>query len=665
MNQHQDPERLTDDKDWTTHVHAKEVSERRADGLCMDTLSGSTKLRRKPSIPSVNQLLGASDEVPNASQTNSENKHNGRNKTSGPEPKASTGFNQDNSPYVVTAVDRSSPEVVRRCEYTWETLLCQPSDIRIKRSQSFNRDGSEYKENNGKTRSLTLASDRQHQVKSAVRSKSLRGYTHRELTVLGTAEKAPPDKIVISVKKGEETPKRNESNKSLKTQKTVPEPAHKVTKAEGTAKNKKINRSGSAPSGRAKEKLANIEVEGSLNRRHSSRWIPDPDYQTVSMEELVSAAQQQVKATRNDHVCVVEIHTVPRDRNRKVGKSVRTATSQVVDPSSSSSIQQSSRSHEDQTNCSTTVDVKTLPIPGVARRVPTVLPNDQSPDKNEETTHNSIKDTHETGLSVTNRIQNLETQIVDVQPNTLHSQATDTTRHYTVDIEAPMTIDINNNSQSLPKWTQTNTAREARNELTKESNQTDQPSLKATGKPIVGSIGKLTLVKHVETPAREGNEDPKRSFENASSIRMRQLTDTSSPRNVTLLVSNSDEQMEKDTSHVPVCAPPAPPPQPFTVESRSSRQVLGNEVKITTAPKDSQDAISVLNGADVPIARDTDTNLTLEERKKTWKREQIVDQLHSARARNGNQNYIFGTGLAYQSCMPELQNKLKQLTLAK
>lgn len=147
---------------------------------------------------------------------------------------------------------------------------------------------------------------------------------------------------------------------------------------------------------------------------------------------------------------------------------------------------------------------------------------------------------------------------------------------------------------------------------------------------------------------------------------MRQLTDTSSPRNATLLVRNSDEQRENDTSHVPVCAaPPAPPPQPFTVDSQSSRQVLGNEVKITIVPKDRQDATSVLNGANAPIARDTDTNLTLEERKKTWKREQILDQLHSARARNGNQNYIFGTGLAYQSCMPELQNKLNQLTLAK
>lgn len=673
MNQYQHPERLTDDKDWTTHVHAREVSERRADGLCMETLSGSTKLGRKASIPSVNQFLGASEEVPNASHTNSDDKRKGRSKSPGPEPQASAGFNQDTSPYVVPAAERSSPEVVRRSEYTWETLLCQPSDFRIKRSQSFNWDDPEYRKPKGKTRSLKLASDKQGQVKRTVRSKSLRRYTHRELTVSGAAETAPFDKIVISVKRGDDNAKRNKSKKNPKTQKTVTEPGNKVTKAEGTTKNKKINRSGSAPSARAKEKLANTEVEGSLNRRHSSRWIPDPDYQTVSMEELVSAAEQQVKATRNDNVCVVEIHNVPRDRDPKVSTLVGTATSQVVDTSSSTSIQQSSPSHEDQTNCSTTVDVKTIPIPGVAQRVPTVLPNDQSPDKNEETSV-SNKNTHDRRLSVKNRIQNLETQIVDVQSNTRHSQGTDPTKHYTMVIEAPLTIDINNNSQTLPNWRQKQTAREARNEPTNESNQIGQPSLKA--KPKVGSIGKLTLVKHVETPARGGNpeitpenptrEDPTKSFENASSIQMRQLTDTSSPRNATLLVRNSDEQRENDTSHVPVCAaPPAPPPQPFTVDSQSSRQVLGNEVKITIVPKDRQDATSVLNGANAPIARDTDTNLTLEERKKTWKREQILDQLHSARARNGNQNYIFGTGLAYQSCMPELQNKLNQLTLAK
>ena len=675
LNQYQDPDRLTDDKDWATHVHAREVSERRADGLCMDTLSGSTKLRRKASIPSVSQFRGASEAVPKlpvSSQTNPDDKQNGRNNTSGPEPQASEGFNQDASPYVVTAAERSSPEVVRRFEYTWETLLCQPSDVRITRSQSFNWDDPEYKKPNGKTRSFTLASGKQGRVNRTVRSKSLRGYTHRDLAALGVAETAPFDKTVISAKRRDENTKGIKSKKSPKTQKTVTEPGIEVTKPECTAKNKKIKRSGSAPSARPREKVANTDVEGSLSRRLSSRWIPDPDYQAVSMEELVSAAQQQVKATRNDNVCVVEIHNVPRDRDSKASRLGGIAASQVRDRSLSASILQSSRCHENQTNCSTTVDVKTLPIPGVAKRVPTLLPNNQSPDKNEET-NLYIKNTHERVLSVKNRIQNLETRVVNVQPNTSHPQVTDSTRDYTVDIAAPLTIDINNNSQTLPSWTQKQTAREEGNKPNIESNQAGQPSLKP--KPEVRSIGKLTLVKHTETPARGGNpeispknptrEDPAKRFKNAPPIQMRQLTDTSSPRNVTLLVRNYNEQTENDTSHVPCSAPPPPPPPPpapLTVDSRSSRQVLGNEVKITIAPKDSQDAISVLKDANVPIARDTDT---LEERKKTWKREQILDQLHSARARNGNQSYIFGTGMAYQSCMPELQNKLKQLALAK
>ena len=664
MNQYQDPERVADDKDWSTHVHEREVSERKVDGLCMDTLSGSTKLRRKASIPSVNHFLGASEEVPNVAvdplQTKSDDKQNGRNKTLGSEPQASAGLNQDTSNNVMTAAERSSPEVVRRSEYTWETLLCQPSDVRIKRSQSFNRDDPEYKRPNGKTRSLKLASDKQGQLKRTARSKSLRGYTHRELTVVGAAETAPFDKTLISMKRGNENAKRNKSKKNSKTQKPVTRPGN-MTKAESTAKNKTINRSGSAPSVRSKEKLANTKCERSLNRRHSSRWIPDPDYQTVSMEELVSATQQ-VKATRNDDVVVVEIHKVPRDRDPKITTLVGNAASQVVDASSGTSIQQSTRSHEDQTNCHTTVDVKTLPIPGAARRIPTVLPNDQSSDKNEET-NITIKDTHERGLSVKNLSQNLGTQVVDVQPNTGHSQATATTKNYKV-TEAPLTIDVNNNSQKLPNWRQKQTAREVTNEPIIESSQIDQLSLKA--KPKVGSIGKLTLVKHVETPVRGGNPEithknhSTKSFENASSTQVRQLTDVSSPRNATMRLRKSDEQRENVTSHAPVCAPP-----PFTVDSRPSRQGLHNEVKITITQKDSQDAISVLNGETGPTVKDTDTNLTLEERKKTWKREQILDQLHSARARNGNQNYIFGTGLAYQSCMPELQNKLKQLTLAK
>lgn len=667
LNQYQDPERLTDDKDWATHVHARELSERRADGLCMDTLSGSTKFRRKVSIPSVSQFQGASEVVPKppvSLQNNPDDKQNGRNNTSGPEPQASEGFNQDASPYIVAAAERSSPEVVRRFEYAWETLLCQPSDLRIRRSQSFNWDDPEYKKPNGKPRSFTLASDKQGRVERTVRSKSLRGHTHRELAALGAT--APFDKTVISAKRRDENTKRIKSKKSPKTQRTATEPGIEVTKPECTTKNKKIKRSGSAPPARARERVANTDVEGSLSRRLSSRWIPDPDYQAVSMEELVSAAQQQVKATRNDNVCVVEIHNVPRDRDSKASRLGGIAASQVRHRSSSASILQSSRSHENQTYCSTTVDVKTLPIPGAAKRVPTVLPNNQSSDKNEET-NLSIKNTHERDLSVKNRIQNLETQVVDVQPNTSHSQVTDSTRDYKADIGAPLTIDINNNSHTLPSWREKQTAREEGNKPNIESNQAGQPSLKT--KPEVRSIGKLTLVKHTETPTRGGNpeistknptrEDLAKRFKNAPSIQMRQLTDPSSPRNVTLLVRNSNEQRENDTSHLP-CS--APPPPPLTVNSRSSRQVLGNEVKITITPKDSQDAISVLKDANVPIARDTDT---LEERKKTWKREQIMDQLHSARARNGNQSYIFGTGLAYQSCMPELQNKLKQLTLAK
>ena len=99
-----------------------------------------------------------------------------------------------------------------------------------------------------------------------------------------------------------------------------------------------------------------------------------------------------------------------------------------------------------------------------------------------------------------------------------------------------------------------------------------------------------------------------------------------------------------------------------TTAPPSDNQVL--EVSDIALKADSSLAATDLN-PNVSTPKDNDAGLTLEERKKHWKREQIVDQLHSARQNNVNQNFIFGTGLAYQSCMPELQNKLKQLTLTK
>ncbi|KAL9989264.1 hypothetical protein ACROYT_G003797 [Oculina patagonica] len=640
MNQYPDPERLTDDKDWAVHVKASEVSERKVDGLCMDTISGSTKLRRKlsTSTPSVSQIPGDPEEVPVVSpQINPTEKQNGRIPSPGPQALASTSrLDGAALPDVVTAAPRKSPEVVQRSEYTWETLLRQPSDVRKKRSQSFNWDDSaEHRKANGTTRSLKY--DKESQEKRFARSKSLRGYTKRELAILAADETVPFDKIVISLKREGEKTKRNKSKKSPKAQRTVTDATNEVKKAKATKQNSKISRSGSAPSLRAKEK-------------------------------------RQEKATHKNNVCVVEIHNVPRDRHAEVSTTIGTDT-QVVDGFPSTSIQQPSPSHEDQTNFSTIVDVETiLPVPGIAKRVPTVL-NDQRPDENEET-HVSINNTRERKSSVKNRVQNLETQVVNAEPSSRHFQATTLQRNYTVVTAAPSTTDINNNSIALPNWRQNQTMSEVREEPNISNSQTGQPSFQT--KPVVRSIGKMTIVKHGETASPRANPekppqnpikgDPPKSFDRAPSTQVRQLTESTLAKNTTVLLRKAEEQRKSETSFVPVGVPPPPPPPPppISVNPLSSGQAMGNDVKISILSKGNQDANSEKSKeTNVPKAREADTNLTLDERKKTWKREQLVDQLHNARARNANQNYIFGTGLAYQSCMPELQNKLKQLALAK
>ena len=683
MNQYPDPERLTDDKDWTVHVKASEVSERRVDGLCMDTISGSTKLRRKASIPFDSQIPGGPEEFPQSvlkqevpvvsPQTNAADKQHPR-----PEPQASASKSRSEKeakPNVATAAPRNSPEVVRRSEYTWETLLRQPSDARKKRSRSFNWDDSDYRKAHSTTRSLKF--HKEGQGKRFVRSKSLRGYTQRELAILSADGTVPLNKIVISVEREDEPTKRNKSKKSPKAHRTVTDARKEVKKAEATKRKANISRSGSAPSLRAKERLIKNEAEGPPRRRNNSfRWIPEPDYQAVSIEELVAATSRPNKAT-NENVCVVEIHNVPRDRDRKVSTSTGTDT-QVVDGCPSSSIQQASPSYEEPTKVSTTVDVETvLPVPGIARRVPTVL-NDQRPDKN-EATQISIN-TRERKLSVKNHVQNLETQSADTEPYSRNFQATTSQRNYTVDTAAPTATDINNNYKTLPNWGQKQSASEVREEPNINNSQTGQPSFKT--KPEVRSIGKMTIMKHVETPPRWKNpevttknpirEDTSKSFDRASSTHKRQLTETTLARNTTVLLRRAEEQRQSETSYAPYVVPPTPPPPPppppppVTVNPVSSSRAMGNDVKITISPKDNQDTSSEKSKEpSAPRAKEADINATLEEKKKMWKREQLVDQLHNARARNANQNYIFGTGLAYQSCMPELQNKLKQLALAK
>ena len=684
MNHDRDPERLTDDKDWIVHVSTRELPDRREDGLCMDTLTRSTKIRRKASIvskpnPLVSQIPGSPEAVPRSvlnvgvpamsPQNNPSDKQNGCSKNPRLELHESAGESSQVRPIVDP---RSSPEVVKRSEYTWETMLRQPSDVRVKRSRSFNWDYPEYTKPakpNGTTRSLYFDKEVQEQ-RVVQRSKSLRGNTHCTSSSSHAAETPPFNKIIISVKREGEKTKRKKPSKNPEDQRTVTDAGNvksvKVKKGKATEQTRKVNRSGSAPSMGAKEKVVKHEVNGIPKRRHSYRWIPEPDYQSVSIEELVSATQKRDKAISADHVCVVEIHNSPKDRDPIV--STVDTDSQVVNISQSTSSQQPSPSLEEQNNYSTIIDLEsTLPVPGVAKRMPSVL-NAQSPEDNEGTNIESTN-TRERKLSVKNRVQNFETQISHGVPSSGHSQAITSERNYYVDTTAPSTIDNNNNSITLPNSRTKQAASETRTEPNINNSQTRQPSSK-TKPSEIRSIGKLTIVKHVETPARRDpektlnnpiREDPAKNLEIASSTKLRQLTDTKSIGNATIPLRETEEPRQIKPSPVP--PPPPPPPPPFTMNPWSSGQARGNDVKTTISPKDMQNT----SAAVVQRAKEAKEAipLTIEEKKKTWKREHIVDKLHSDRARNSNQNYIFGTGLAYQSCMPELQNKLKQLALAK
>ena len=688
MNQGGDPERLTDDKDWIAHVNASEVSERREDGLCIDTLTGSTKIRRKAStvlIPnsSVSEIPGASDAVLQSVQklevrvkspkNNPANKHNGYEKTPVVELHALTG--QKSPPNEETQTvppPRNSPDlqVVQRTEYTWDTLLSQPSDVRKKRSQSFNRDFPEYRDQN-----MSLRFNKDVEGKRFVRSKSLRGYTQRELAILSAEEIQPVTKLVISVKREGENKKRKSSRKSLKDQRAVINAGNeKSTKDKTAQKSEKITRSGSAPSIRAKEKIVKSEAEDRRRRAHS--FIPEPDYQSVSIEELVSAAQQQDQVTSEDQVCIVEIHNVPTDRDSNASWSAGNNT-QMVDESPSSPSQQPRSPREEENHYSTIVDIGgTSPVPGVAVRMTTVLNDD---DQNTEENEIPTGDTRERKLSVKNRVQNFEAQISNGPPIARHSQTKTSESNYVIETTVSSTSDINNNVKTLPNLRQTPSVSAPRIEANAHNIPNGHPAF--TTKPSeVRSIGKLTIVRNVEKPYNQIRDNPPKGAEKDSSTNVRQSTNSISIGNGSIPhpPRTTEEPKHKDSS-------PLPPPVPYTIHPRSSSQTLDNTRTIISSKDDQKKSspppqltsAEILqralqksakgNAVNAPTTttREADTDLTMEEKKRNWKREQIEDQLHNARIRNENQHYIFGTGLAYQSCMPELQNRLKQLTLAK
>ena len=780
--QQRDPEGLTDGKDWTVHVN--EFLERREDGLCMDTISGSTKLRRKSIIPGAPEAVLQSVsklEAPTATPPS-----NPRGKQDGAQAIAS-----DNSRV------NSNPEAFQRSECTWETLMHQSSGARIKRSQSFH-----YripKKPDGTTRSLNSNTEVQRQ-REMIRSKSLRAYRYHGSPsgyALPADETLPFTGLVISVKSGgtiekqkslEKRPEdqrsdanaanvmdlkskeatgkakdrwisRSGSAPSVRAKETVtkhnseeprrqrseslrwiPEPDYQTVSIEelvksgertneiesldkrseqqrpvkydgstnavtakndkGMVENKPISRSGSAPSAQAKEKVVKREAEVPQRKRSTSlRWIPEPDYQSVSMEDLVSAAQTLDKGSNKDNVCVVEIHSAPKDSI--VTKSLSTdgtGGAQEIAVSPNSSSHQASSSDENQKQNTSGDFVTSLSVPGVAQRVLSELVT-LSDQRREQSSGKvtEINNTSEEPVSVKNRIQNLESQIPPARPSSALNQDT----RLMVDRVA----DSTNNSNSKPKeLLNSNKGPAANVKVMREepnfgSSPADMSSFN-TEQPEVRSIGKMKIVKNgAASPAWLENEErtlkrpirdnPSRGLERPSptTSQLRDLTSTgnavvtyrkpeeSRPSTSDLVKaalrnknkrindgSSSSNSKDNNNNNIALTIPPT---------NSAFGEAQSEDVQLTISPKINEDFSSAIYESvtdkepNAPVSKDVDIGLSLEEKKRTWKREQLVDQLQSARQRNSNQNYIFGTGLAYQSCMPELQSKLKQLTLSK
>ena len=758
-SQQRDPEGLTYDQDWTVHV--KELIERREDGLCMDTISGSTKLRRKSMIPgdpeAVLQSVTPLRTPAMSPKNNPEDKQDGEQAIAN----GTSCVNEE------PGSKSSSPEVFKRTEYTWEKLLRHPSNTKIRRSQTFHYNLSEHRPS---LRSLNFDREVEGQ-RDMTRSKSLRGYRHHGspssqvfsgdapspitgIAVSGKSvdrvkerkslEKCPADshsdtnvaeatankrRIRRSgsapCKKAKETVVRREAEdpprKRSESLRWIPEPDYQSVSIEELVKNreqtnerasvekrlehqqpatngeyekaitakksnsketnKQVSRSGSAPSAQAKESVVRREADEPLRQRSVSlRWIPELDYQSASVEELATAAQTRGKDSIGNHVCLVEIHSPPKGSKSNVSTFVGTGeignSLQEVSISPVSSGKTSKAPHKGQQENASGDSVSKLPLPGVAQRIPTesIVESDKTTEMSSGTGIET-KDTKEDTVSVKNRIQNLESQTAPGKTNSGSRQGSPTETNL-VDSAANLATSMGN-SNDKPKSLNSNEKPSANIEVAKEEPKIDNsPAVLPSSmskKPAVRSIGKMKIVKSDDTPAWLVNQErtlkhpirdqPSQGLLRTSSAKTNQFTDQSSTSNVVVL-DNKTAAPRQSTSDLVRAALKNKNISNTTDDNNNliNEEAQGDDAKEPISPRNEsvkdQDTCNT-------VTKDADTGLSLEEKKKKWKREQIVDQLQSARQRNSNQNYVFGTGLAYQSCMPELQNKLKQLTLSK
>lgn len=745
-----DPEVLTYDQDWTVHV--KELIERREDGLCMDTISRSAKLRRKSMIPGEPELVLQS--VTTIRTPGTSPKKNPKDKQVGVKDTANDASCHDQE-------IRNSPKAEHRTEYTWEKLL-PLSGGKIKRSHTFHYNLSEYRT---PVRSLNFEGEPQVQL-DASRSKSLRGYKYcgsSTSQAFLANEPLPPTEMVISVKHGngqrkrqgfekrsrvdqshskvavatagdasadnnkrqlnrsrsapstrakEKVVKRGEaedgSRERSKSLRWIPEPDYQSVSIEELVKcgekgdendnpedsfehrqpnntesteatrmkranfndaNKQVSRSGSAPSIEAKERVVRHEAEEpSRQRSVSLHWIPEPDYQAVSVGDLVSATQTCVEGTRSENnVCIVEIHNPPKNCEKKVVKPVDTSEigggrGDITTP------------HQNQHRKTSGGYVSKFPVPGVAQKI--LARSSIGDDRSQEQDGTETANKEET-LSVKNRIQNFEGQILPGRITSVSNKCSPAETTYGDEAVkvASVKSDTNSRPKSMLNTNATPPANVGMDELKIDNGPTVLPS-QINKQPEVRAIGKMKIVKNEDAPVWLVNQErtlQRPIRENPAGLPSTKTNphDDQSSKADAPLIHSKTEVTPASTSEL-VKAALRNKNKINTIDNNNNllnveeenkltsfSSSLSTEVKASTLPtKD------IMKGTSISVGQEVDTP-SLEEKKKNWKREQIVDQLHTARQRNSSQNYIFGTGLAYQSCMPELQNKLKQLTLGK
>ncbi|CAH3020675.1 unnamed protein product [Porites evermanni] len=644
-----DPEGLTDGRDWTVHIH--DHFERRVDGLCMDTISGSAKLRRKPIIPGEEEAVLQSIFKVSSPPNVPKGKHDGPQRTSG-EMSRLNG---------VTGPNNTSPKVIQRSEYTWENLLRQPSDVRMTRSHTINHDLTDHRSPmrlDATTRSLNFDRDLQRRQQK-VRSKSLRAHKSREPesnNLISVDETIPFTRITVCERPGQDINKNESSEKSPLSNRNKDLVNFQANKTQDVNKTRRISRSGSAPSTQAKETVMKNEADGLQRKRSVSlRWIPEPDYQSVTIDELVSATQ----STEEDY------HRQKAIRSESgSGELVGIEKTENLDRNKNES---SSRFSKDGGDF-----VRKFSIPGVAQRIST--------DKALEKSRAIVSDLHneEAGLDK-DRIQALDHQIPPERPNSGQYEGT-TAQRNTVDERAANQGHSNSNSdpETRVNLKKIPAVEEKRNEYVIGNNQSVVSSVNKPSEEA--SIGKMKIVKNETRPWMVSQERTLKypikdnSATGLNSTSTKPKSQPTSTGNAAYEHNKPDLGSRLSTSDLVKAA----------LRNQTKSNDYNNNIVVTmplttTAPPSDNQVLEVPDIAlkadsslaatdlkpNVSTPKDNDAGLTLEERKRHWKREQIVDQLHSARQNNVNQNFIFGTGLAYQSCMPELQNKLKQLTMTK